>query len=62
MIWLLNQSGERSTVTIWGQDDLEFSDVKNLCDLIETVGKNKFYLDTRSDIRNAILTNLIKQV
>ena len=51
--WLLDQTSEdtvKSTVTIWGTDDLSDQQLLGLRNFIRTVGKDRCYTDTTADI------------
>ena len=51
--WLLDQTSEdtvKSTVTIWGTDDLSDQQLQGLRNFVQTVGKDRCYTDTTADI------------
>ena len=51
--WLLQNTN--STLTVWGQDQLNEDQKQDLKTLITSIGYNKIYLDVDADLRNSIL-------
>lgn len=59
VIWLLEHCGKCdkiSTVTIWGQDELNTEEKDKLRDIISSIGRNHFYLDVDEDLKTTLLS------
>lgn len=51
IFWLMQQNnGKLSTVTLWGQDELNSEEIDNLRDIISKLGRHKFYLDVDENL------------
>ena len=51
--WLLDQTSDevtKSTVTIWGTDDLSNHQLEGLKSFLKTIGKDRCYTDTTANI------------
>ena len=59
IIYLLEKTGStNSSITIWGQENLDQSQIEKLKCLIKKIGSHKIYLDVHEDLRNDILKDL----
>ena len=57
---LLEKSGSKSTITLWGNDVMTEDQIHSLAILIQEIGPQKFYLDVNKDLRLKILDYLKK--
>ena len=60
MEYLLEKSGSKSTITLWGNDVMTEDQIHSLANLIQEIGPQKFYLDVYEDLRLKIMDCLEK--
>ena len=53
--YLLEKSGLKSTITLWGNDAMTEDQIHLLANLIQEIGPQKFYLDVNENLRLKIL-------
>ena len=58
--YLLEKSGSKSTITLWGNDVMTEDQIHSLANLIQEIGPQKFYLDVNENLRLKILNYLEK--
>ena len=58
--YLLEKSGSKSTITLWGNDTMTKDQIHSLANLIQEIGPQKFYLDLNEDLRLKIMDYLEK--
>ena len=58
--YLLEKSGSKSTITLWGNDVMTEDQIHSLANLIQEIGPQKFYLDLNEDLRLRIMNHFEK--
>ena len=58
--YLLEKSGSKSTITLWGNDVMTEDQIHSLANLIQEIGPQKFYLDVNENLRLKIMDCLEK--